>query len=202
MVSSVPSELLSYEFSGSYASLYATLGLYAISFPGLISLIKRATKIAYVQKDYIFADGRAMREVAGEVMAYMTANNYEVSEPGETITFKGKIEASKSQAFSLAFFTFVGLASLALVLSIQVPAIGAYWWLMVLVSPYSGIYYWENAATESDFKVKLEAVSDDESQLRLVVRGGKEDVERMERVMELRQEGMVKVRGVFEGTFK
>ena len=83
------------------------------------------------------ADGRAMREVAGEVMAYMTANNYEVSErgfrrlafdyedsreashlveraslvalvavgrflferrPGETITFKGKIEASKSQA--------------------------------------------------------------------------------------------------------
>ena len=36
-------------FQGSYASLYATLGLYVLSFPGLWSTIKRATKVALVQ---------------------------------------------------------------------------------------------------------------------------------------------------------
>ena len=50
-----------------------------------------------------------MREIAGDVMAYMQANNYEVADAGETITFRGKIAASKSQAFFLSFVTLVCL---------------------------------------------------------------------------------------------
>ena len=42
----------------------------------------------------------------------MKANNYEVVEAGEVITFRG-------QAFFLTFCTVLGMASLALVLQIQ-----------------------------------------------------------------------------------
>uniref|UniRef100_A0A7S3NJ09 Calcium uniporter protein n=1 Tax=Aureoumbra lagunensis TaxID=44058 RepID=A0A7S3NJ09_9STRA len=191
----LPSVTTAYEFAGSYASLYATLGLYIISFPGLYSLIKRSVKVQLVQKTFIFEEGD-MKSIATEVMGYMKANNYDVEEAGETITFKGLTESSKSQAFFLSFCTFIGLASLALVLQVQFPAIGSYWFLMTLISPYAGIYYWQNAQNDNEFKVKLEE-RDDQAKA-LLVRGGKEDVERMARVMDLREEGMVRVKGIFE----
>merc|ERR1712176_1022695 len=98
------------------------------------------------------------------------------------------------------FVTFVSFASLALVLQIQFPAVGGYWFLMTLVSPYAGVYYWGKATDNEarEFKIKLTA-SDDETETLMVLRGGKEDVERMEREMDLRQQGMVKVTGLFEG---
>jgi hypothetical protein len=52
-------------------------------------------------------------------MAYMKANNYEVVEAGEVITFRGLVKQSTSQAFFLVFCTLLGMASLALVLQIQ-----------------------------------------------------------------------------------
>ena len=199
--SSMPSMTVAYEFGGSYASLYATLGLYLLSFPGLYSLIKRATKISAVQKNYVFEkDGRELKEIAGDVMAYMKANNYDVAEAGETITFKGVLETSRSQAFFLSFCTFVGLASLALILQVQFPTIGAYFFLITLTSPYAGIYYWQNAENQNEFKVKLE--ERDQDTKALTVQGGKEDVERMARVMQLQEEGMVRVKGIFEDALK
>ena len=52
-------------------------------------------------------------------VADMKANNYEVVEAGETITFRGLVKRSLSQAFFLVFCTALGMASLALVLQIQ-----------------------------------------------------------------------------------
>jgi len=56
----------------------------------------------------------------------MKANNYEVAEAGETITFKGLVARSTSQAFFLVFCTAIGMASLALVLQIQFQDLGEY----------------------------------------------------------------------------
>lgn len=54
----------------------------------------------------------------------MKANNYEVAEAGETITFRGLVATSTSQAFFLTFCTAIGMASLALVLQIQFQDLG------------------------------------------------------------------------------
>jgi hypothetical protein len=54
----------------------------------------------------------------------MKANNYEVAEAGETITFRGLVARSTSQAFFLTFCTALGMASLALVLQIQFQDVG------------------------------------------------------------------------------
>ena len=53
------------------------------------------------------------------IFSDMKANNYEVVEAGDTITFQGLVKRSTSQAFFLVFCTLLGLASLALVLQIQ-----------------------------------------------------------------------------------
>ena len=56
----------------------------------------------------------------------MKANNYEVVEAGEVITFRGLVQRSKSQAFFLIFCTALGMASLALVLQIQFQNLSKY----------------------------------------------------------------------------
>lgn len=117
------------EVSYSRASYYVILGLYLTSFPGLWSVIKRSTSAKIKRKTYVSKggnqpDGKGLREQAGEIMAYMKANNYEVVDAGETITFRGIVQRSTSQAFFLVFCAAVGLASLALVLQIQFQNLG------------------------------------------------------------------------------
>ena len=56
----------------------------------------------------------------------MKANNYEVLDAGETITFRGLVQKSKSQAFFLVFCTALGMASLALVLQVQLQSLGEF----------------------------------------------------------------------------
>ena len=105
-------------------SYYTTLSLYALSFPGIWSQIKRSTSAKLKRKTYVSAGesvegGKNLRQQAGEIMAYMKANNYQVVEAGEVITFRGLVQKSNSQAFFLVFITALALASLALVLQIQ-----------------------------------------------------------------------------------
>ena len=73
----------------------------------------------YVRPGENAEEGKSLREQAGEIMAYMKANNYEVVESGETIKFQGLVQRSISQACHLVFCTALGMASLALVLQIQ-----------------------------------------------------------------------------------
>lgn len=190
----------------SKASYYTTLALYVASFPGLWSQIKRSTKAKVKRKTYVSdgemaKEGKELRQQAGEIMAYMKANNYEVAEAGETITFKGLVARSTSQAFFLVFCTAIGMASLALVLQIQfqdleLPLIGTpNWFLLTLVSPYAGIYYWQSGDRIDDMKVKL-ATNDDETLNEITIEGNDEEIDRMWRTLELREKGMVKVEGI------
>eukprot|EP00558_Chaetoceros_sp_UNC1202_P008457 CAMPEP_0197238980 /NCGR_PEP_ID=MMETSP1429-20130617/5478_1 /TAXON_ID=49237 /ORGANISM="Chaetoceros sp., Strain UNC1202" /LENGTH=275 /DNA_ID=CAMNT_0042698281 /DNA_START=153 /DNA_END=980 /DNA_ORIENTATION=+ len=192
----------------SKASYYTTLGLYVMSFPGIWSQIKRSTSAKIKRKTYLSdgetADnGKDLRQQAGEIMAYMKANNYEVVEAGEVITFRGLVQRSKSQAFFLVFCTLLGMASLALVLQIQfqdlvLPGIGhPNWFYLCLLSPYAGIYYWNSGDREDDFKVKL-ASNDDDTENEITIEGNDEEIERMWRTLELREKGMVKVEGLLE----
>lgn len=195
-----------FEPSYSKASYYTILGLYIMSFPGIWSQIKRSTKAKVKRKTYV-SDGEAteggkdLRQQAGEIMAYMKANNYEVVEAGEVITFQGLVKRSASQAYFLVFCTLLGMASLALVLQIQfvdlvLPVIGKpNWFYLCLISPYAGIYYWQAGDRVDDFKVKLES-NEDETLNEVTMEGNDEELDRMWRALELREKGMVKVEGL------
>jgi hypothetical protein len=118
------------EFGTRNLSYYSTLALYGLSFPGLWSTIKRSTNSKMKKKTYVSPGesspdgGKELKQQAGEIMAYMKAKNYEVSDAGEVITFRGIVARSASQAYFLTFCTALGLASLALVLQIQFNDLG------------------------------------------------------------------------------
>ncbi|KAI2492973.1 Pfam:DUF3529 [Fragilaria crotonensis] len=201
-----PAEVVTY----SKASYYTILGLYMMSFPGLWSQIKRSTTAKIKRKTYVSPGekapggaGKDLRQQAGEIMAYMKANNYEVVNAADTITFRGLVKRSTSQAFFLVFCTALGLASLALVLQIQfqdlvLPGIGQpNWFYLCLLSPYAGVYYWKAGDRIDDCEVKL-AANDDDTENEIYVQGSEEELERMWRTLGWQEKGMIKVEGVLE----
>ena len=183
-------------------SLYGTLGLYVLTLPGLFSLVTRSVKTKPVTKVYDIPgpanpSAKPLRQTAAEIMAYFKAMNYEVETAEEVITFKGVLQRSNSQAAFLTFCTFMGLGSLGLVLSILVPDIGGNFYLLTLLSPYAGIYYWRNAQRVEEVQVKLET-SDDDQMTSIIALGGKEDLERFSKTLQLPERGKVYVKGLFD----
>jgi hypothetical protein len=131
----------------------------------------------------------------------MKANNYEVVEAGETITFRGLVPRSTSQAFFLVFCTALAMLSLALVLQIQfndlvLPVIGKpNWFYLALLSPYAGVYYWQSGDRVDECAIKLTA-NEDETENDIIVQGSEEEIERMWRTLGWQEKGMVKVEGL------
>lgn len=133
----------------------------------------------------------------------MKANNYEVVDAGESITFRGIVQRSLSQALFLGFCTIVGLLSLALVLNIQfqdleLPLIGKpNWYYLALMGPYAGIYYWQSGDRVDDCSVRL-ATNEEETVNEITVQGSEEELERMWRTLGWQEKGMVKVEGLLD----
>jgi len=196
---------LAADFTPGYsnASYYTTLGLYAMSLPGLYSIIKRSTKEKVVLKTYEVAGPAASENpleldaLARMISTHFIKNNYNIASAGEVVTFEGNIEASKGQAAFLVFCTFVGLGSMALVLSIQFPQIGDNFYWSTLISPLAGVFYWENASRKEEVQVKM-ITSDDDTTTDVRIQGPDGAVQEFRRALELNEKGMVRVKGIFE----
>ena len=190
-------------FGGSNLSLHFTLGLYVLTLPGLYSLVTRSVKTKPVRKVYDIPgpanpSAKPLRQTAAEVMAYFKSMNYEVVAAEEVITFRGVISRSNSQAFFLTFCTFMGLGSLGLVLSTISPdLVGGKAYLLTLLSPYAGFYYWKNAQRTDEVQIKIET-SDDDQVTSIISLGGKEDLERFSKTLQLPERGKVYVKGMFD----
>lgn len=194
---------------GGYSnlSLYFTLALYVLTLPGLYSLITRSVKPSLTRRVYDVpgpafenpTQAKTMRQNAAEIMAYFKALNYEAITGDDTITFKGVMGRSNSQAAFLTFCTFLGLGSLGLVLSILLPDIGGKAYVITLLSPYAGLYYWNNARRIDEVIIKMEA-SDDEKITSIFVQGDKEDLERFSETLNLAERGKVYIKGIFDNS--
>ena len=80
-----------------------------------------------------------------------------------------------------------------------IPGIGEpNWFLLTLLAPYAGIYYWRQGDRVDEVAIKLEA-NDDETENTIAIQGSEEEIERMWRTLEWSEKGMVKVPGLLEG---
>ena len=61
-----------------------------------------------------------VRQTAAEIVAYFSAMNFTPEPSNDVMTFRGTMGRSRGQAAFLSFCTFLSLASLAIVLTIQV----------------------------------------------------------------------------------
>lgn len=198
------------ESSGfSQVSFYSVLALYVFSFPGIYSLVKRSVKSKVVRKTYevlgpASVGGRATREVAGDVVAFFQANNYQIKDATDVIVFEGTQAPLVGRAAFLTFCTFIAFISLALVLTIvetnflgEGGGLGNYWYLSSLVAPLAGKYYLDNAERTDQVTVKI-TTEDDETTSDITVQGDEEEVDRFQKTLDLREKGMIYVKGIFD----
>uniref|UniRef100_A0A7S0L649 Uncharacterized protein n=1 Tax=Coccolithus braarudii TaxID=221442 RepID=A0A7S0L649_9EUKA len=210
LLAAAPLPALADEGAGfSQASFYTTLALYVLAFPGVYSLVKRSVKSKVVRKTYALPgpaadDGRPTRELAGDIVAFFQANNYKIKDAADTIVFEGVQAPLTGRAAFLTFCVFISLGSLALVLTILEQSVfgegnglGSYWYLSTLVSPVAGKFYLDNAERTDQVTVKI-VTEDDEMMSDVVVQGDEEEVERFQRTLDLREKGMVYVKGILE----
>jgi hypothetical protein len=156
--------------------------------------------------------GRPTREVAGDIVAYFQANNYKITDAADTIIFEGLQQSLNGRAAFLTFCTFVGFAAFALVLTIfeqgvfregiETPlgvfkGLGNVWYLSTLVSPLAGKYYLDNAERTEQVSVKI-ITEDDEMSSEIIVQGDDEEIDRFQKTLDLREKGMVYVKGIFQ----
>jgi len=146
-------------FEGSSASYNVILGLFAMSVPGVWSLVKRSAKKKPVLKVYQVmdvADGDGSDVAfAQRLAAFFFAKNYEIVGEGDVVAFEGEVRASKGVAAFLNFCVLLTLGGTALVLDIAVPQVGAWWYALTLLSPLAGKYYLDNADTVERAEFKL-----------------------------------------------
>jgi hypothetical protein len=183
-------------------SLYVTLGLFLLTAPGIWSQIKRAPTA--VKKRITFeVPGPAVPGAMGldvrarQIFSYFKRYNYQIKETGEVITFEGIYAADRGQAAAVTFYTFAGMASIALVLSIVVPSVGNWWYLLTLFTPAAWFYYFQKGERTEQVRVKM-VTADDDSVTDIVVEGDKEEIQRMSKELELVEKGMVRVKGILE----
>ena len=82
--------------------------------------------------------------------------------------------------------------------TLEIPGIGKpNWFLLTLLSPYAGVYYWKSGDRVDDCSVKL-MTNDEETENEITVQGSEEELERMWRTLEWQEKGMVKVEGILE----
>eukprot|EP00200_Dunaliella_tertiolecta_P003978 CAMPEP_0202351090 /NCGR_PEP_ID=MMETSP1126-20121109/7891_1 /ASSEMBLY_ACC=CAM_ASM_000457 /TAXON_ID=3047 /ORGANISM="Dunaliella tertiolecta, Strain CCMP1320" /LENGTH=294 /DNA_ID=CAMNT_0048943171 /DNA_START=126 /DNA_END=1010 /DNA_ORIENTATION=+ len=190
-------------FTGVYApGQYVTFALFLMTVPGIWSQIKRAPKASKKRKVYE-VDGPAkenaipLKERARQIVSYFKKYNYETKEMGEVITFVGTYGASKGQAAALTFYTFVGMASVALVMSLVVPQIGNWWYALTLFAPGAWFYYFSRGTRQEEVKVKM-ATADDELTTDIIIEGDPEEIDRFRKELNLMEKGMVPVKGLLE----
>lgn len=183
-------------------SLYVTLALFLMSVPGIWSQVKRAPKANRKRKTFeVAGPGVAgavpIDERARQLFAYFKSYNYKVKESGEVIVFEGIYAADRGQAAAVTFYTFVGMGSVALVLSILFPEIGNWWYGLTLVSPLSAVYYYQRGERAEEVRVKM-VTSDDDKTTDIIVEADQEEIARMAKELALVEKGMVYVKGILE----
>ncbi|KAG1668810.1 hypothetical protein FOA52_004904 [Chlamydomonas sp. UWO 241] len=190
-------------FEGATAnSLYVTLALFIMSVPGIYSQVKRAPVASKKRKTFEVAGparegAMPMDDRARQIFKYFKRYNYELKETGEVISFVGLYAADKGQAAAVTFYTFIGMGSIALVLSIITPEIGSWWYLLCLLSPGAYAYYMSRGTRQEEVRVKMVTL-DDEQTTDITVEGDIEEILRMAKELDLVEKGMVRVKGILE----
>ena len=74
---------------------------------------------------------------------------------------------------------------------------GNIWYAATLASPVAGKFYLDNAERTDQISVKI-VTEDDEMTADIIVQGDDEEVERFQKTLDMREKGMIYVKGILE----
>lgn len=159
--------------------LPSTFVLTSLMVVGLFFFIKASVK-ERIQQEKLIAPQEA-ESLLTQLQLHFSSRAYRVAQtnPEENqIIFEGLVRPSGFLAIFLTLLTAVGLLCLALVLSMIVPQNGQWFLGLVILSPLTGLFYWQRARRIEQVSLKLVAAVDSVTQPQsiITVRGHRDEL--------------------------
>lgn len=133
---------------------------------GLFFFIRASVKDRTTEM-HLLAEAAA-EEIAPKLQAYFTSRAYQAIETGDrnTLTLEGFVRPSLVLALFLSVLAACGAACLALVLTLAVPATGAWpFGLVAIIAPAAGAFYWRQAGRIERLQLQVEPQSSQSSRV-------------------------------------
>ncbi|MEN9202674.1 MAG: cofactor assembly of complex C subunit B [Thermostichus sp. DG_1_6_bins_120] len=110
------------------------------------------------KESHLYFSSRPLEEVGSALRSHLQSRGYRLHsiDSDGTATFTGQAQASGGLAVFLTGLAGVGLACLALVVNTLEPQWGGWPWLLVLISPLAGRYYWQRNQRPEQLHFKLQ----------------------------------------------
>ena len=113
---------------------------------GLFFFIRASVKDRTKQIKLIPAESEDI--LIKKLQEYFEARAYQLTSIDATnkqVAFKGFVQPSLFLAILLSFLAIVGLSCLASILFLLFPSVKSIFWLLILIAPLAGVFYWQKA---------------------------------------------------------
>lgn len=128
---------------------------------GLFFFIRASVKDRTKQIQLVPAESEDI--LLKKLQEYFEARAYQLTavDPQiKQIAFKGFVKPSLFLAILLSLLAVVGLSCLALVLFLLFPSLSNLFWLLVLIAPLAGVFYWRKAGRWEEILLQVTSAAD------------------------------------------
>ncbi len=167
----------------------STLLLTVLLMIGLFFFIRASVKDR-TQEARLLSD-QSEESLLSQLRFYFGQRSYRVAAIDATqnqVTFEGVVRPSVFLAVFLSLLAAIGVLCLVLVLSIVLPGWSNFWFGLLLLSPLAGVFYWKGAERVEQVSLKVEPSSGAESHSVITVRAHRDELEELQRSLELKSE--------------
>lgn len=125
-----------------------------------------------------------------QIQNYFTGRAYRIAAvdaENNLVTFEGMVRPSVFLAMFLTLLAAVGILCLVLVLAVLLPQWAAFFYLLLLLAPLAGVFYWKKSMRPEQVSLRVESLSEDAASPRrvLTITGHRDELAELQRSLQL-----------------
>lgn len=166
--------------------LSSTFFLTLLLIVGLFFFIKASVKDRIQQIQLVSEEPKEV--LLSALQQYFSQRAYRVDPAkvqDELIIFQGFVRPSLFLAIFLTVLASCGLLCFAVVLTFLLPSYGSLSFLLLLLAPFSGLFYWRRAGRIEEVALKMQKNNSDEQKTLVMVQGHRDELAKLEQAWPL-----------------
>lgn len=164
----------------------STFFLTILFMTGLFFFIRASVK-ERTEQITIITD-RPETTISTQLKQYFSDRSYRVlaiDQAKNLVTFEGFVRPSVFLAFFLSFLAGCGMICLIIVLTQLFPDLSLFFWLLILLAPGAGLFYWKKAGRLEKVFLQVETSSQNPNQTILTITGHRDELASLQQTLNL-----------------
>ncbi len=167
-------------------ALYSTFILTVLSVIGLFFFIRASVK-KRIQQVKLVSD-LPESSLFSLLKTYFSDRSYQVikvDRDNNEVLFEGFVSPSLFLAILLSILSICGIFSLILVLSQLFHQFEKFFFILLIFSPFAGLFYWQNAGRKEQVSIKVTTLTDAQNQTLLIITGHRDELANLKETLNL-----------------